>query len=64
VLHCDLQGLDYHLGDLHTTYPNIEEDVEFTKMLIVKQKLEENFSLGAELYSSISTLETNNSRHQ
>jgi hypothetical protein len=43
VLQCDLQGLDYELGDMHTPYPNIEEDMEFTTMLIVKQKLEENF---------------------
>jgi hypothetical protein len=41
VLHCDVQGLDYELGDMHTLYPNIEEDMEFTKVLIVKQKLEE-----------------------
>jgi hypothetical protein len=45
VLYCDLQGLDYDLGDLHTPYPNIEEDVEFTKVLIVKKKLEENFQV-------------------
>jgi hypothetical protein len=30
-------------------FPNIEEDMEFTKVLIVKQKLEEK-SLGAQLY--------------
>jgi hypothetical protein len=34
--------LYYDLGDTHTPYPNIEEDMEFTKVLIVKQKLEEN----------------------
>jgi hypothetical protein len=39
---------------------NIEEDMEFTKVLIVKPKLEENFcSLGTELTSSVGTLETN-----
>jgi hypothetical protein len=39
---------------MHTPYPNIEEDIEFTKVLIVKKKLEGNFaSLGAELYSSV-----------
>jgi hypothetical protein len=43
VLHCDLKELYYDLGDLHTPYPNIEEDMEFIKVLIVKQKLEENF---------------------
>jgi hypothetical protein len=62
VLYCDLQGLDYDLGDLHTPYPNIEEDVEFTKVLIVKKKTRGKLpSLGAELYSSIYTLETNTS---
>jgi hypothetical protein len=54
VLHCNIQGLDYDLGDMHTPYPNIEEDMKFTKLLIVKQKPEENFSsLGAELYSYV-----------
>jgi hypothetical protein len=38
VLDGDLQGLYYDLGDMHTPYPNIEEDMEFTKVL-----LEENF---------------------
>jgi hypothetical protein len=46
-LHYDLQGLYYDLGDLHTPYPNIEEDMEFTKALIIKQKLEENFKSGS-----------------
>jgi hypothetical protein len=32
------------LGNIHTPYPNIEGDMEFTKVLIVKQKLEENKS--------------------
>jgi hypothetical protein len=60
VLHGDLQILDYDLGDMHTPYPNIEEDMEFTKVLIVKQKLEENFpSLGTKLYSSVWILEIN-----
>jgi hypothetical protein len=39
--HGDLQRLYYVLGDRHTPYPNIEEDMEFTIVLIVKQKLEE-----------------------
>jgi hypothetical protein len=43
VLHCDLQRLDYELGDMHTPYPNAEEDTKFSKVPIVKQKLEENF---------------------
>jgi hypothetical protein len=34
--------------------------MEFTKVLIIKQKLEENFpSLGTELYSSVWILEIN-----
>jgi hypothetical protein len=59
VLYDDHQRLDYDLGDMHTPYPNIEEDLEFTKVLIVKQKLEENFPLGTKLISSVGTLETN-----
>jgi hypothetical protein len=42
VLHGHLQRLYYNLGDMNTPYPNIEEDMEFTKVLIVKKKLEEN----------------------
>jgi hypothetical protein len=45
VLHGDLQILYYVLGDRHTPYPNIKEDMEFTLVLIVKQKLEEICSL-------------------
>jgi hypothetical protein len=45
LLHGDLQILYYGLGDRHTPYPNIEEDMEFAKVLIVKQKLEEILSL-------------------
>jgi hypothetical protein len=30
---------------MHTPYPNIEEDMEFTTVLIVKQKLEELISI-------------------
>jgi hypothetical protein len=43
VLYGDLQRLDYDLGYMHIPYPNIEEDMEFIKVLIIKQKLEENF---------------------
>jgi hypothetical protein len=43
VLHCDIKVLDYNLDNMDTPYPNIEEDIEFTKVLIVKQNLEENF---------------------
>jgi hypothetical protein len=38
LLHFDFKGLDYDLSDFHTPYTNIEEDMEFTKVLIVKQK--------------------------
>jgi hypothetical protein len=41
LLHGDLKRFYYGLGDRHTPYPNIEEDMEFTIALIVKQKLEE-----------------------
>jgi hypothetical protein len=36
VLHCDLQRLDYDLGDMHTPTPKIKEDIEFQSGLIVK----------------------------
>jgi hypothetical protein len=32
---------------MHTPYPNIEEDMEFTIVLVVEQKLEENFKSGS-----------------
>jgi hypothetical protein len=41
VLQADLQRLYYGMGDRHTPYPNIEEDMEFTIVLIVKQKPDE-----------------------
>jgi hypothetical protein len=45
---------------MYIPYPNIEEDMEFIKVLIVNKKLEENFSsLVTELISSVGTLETN-----
>jgi hypothetical protein len=37
VLHGDLQCLHYHLSDMQTQYPKIGEDVEFSKVLNVKQ---------------------------
>jgi hypothetical protein len=37
ILHGDLQRLYYDLGYLHTPYPNIEEDMEFTRVLIIKK---------------------------
>jgi hypothetical protein len=47
MLHGDLQILDYDLGDLYAPYTNIEEDMEFTKVIIVKQKLVENSKSGS-----------------
>jgi hypothetical protein len=41
LLHGDLQRLYYGLDDSHTPYLNIKEDMEFTIVLIVKQKLDE-----------------------
>jgi hypothetical protein len=32
LIHGDLQKLYYYLGDMHTPYPNIKEDMEFTKV--------------------------------
>jgi hypothetical protein len=29
MLHGELQGLDYDLGDRHTLTPKIKEDIEF-----------------------------------
>jgi hypothetical protein len=45
LLHGDLQRLYYGLADRYTPYPNIEEDMEFTIALIVKQKLEEIYTV-------------------
>jgi hypothetical protein len=45
LLHSDLQRLYYSLDDRHTPYPNIKEDMEFTIVLIVKQKLENLYCL-------------------
>jgi hypothetical protein len=36
VLHGDLQGLDYDLGDMHTPTSKIKEDIEFQRGLIIK----------------------------
>jgi hypothetical protein len=65
VLHGDLQRLDYYLGDMDTPTPKIKEDIEFQRAIIVKL-LSWKFFLGLriELYSSIWTLKTNNSKHQ
>jgi hypothetical protein len=58
LLHGDLQRFYYDLGDRNTPYPNIEEDMKFTKVLIVKQNLEEILSKSeTELIFSFWTLE-------
>jgi hypothetical protein len=36
MLHCDLQGLDYDLGDMSTLSPQIKEDIEFQIGINVK----------------------------
>jgi hypothetical protein len=53
----DLQRLYYVLSDKNPPYPCIEEYMEFTKVLIVKQKLEEIFPKSeTELICSVWTL--------
>jgi hypothetical protein len=42
VLHCDIQGLDYDLGDMNTLTPQIKEDIEFQRGIIVKLKPEKS----------------------
>jgi hypothetical protein len=60
VLHGDLERLKYDLGDMLTLTPQIKEDIEFQRGLVVKLN-PGNFSLSlkTESYSSIWTLETN-----
>jgi hypothetical protein len=58
LLHGELQRLYYDLGDRHIPYPNIEEDMKCTKVLIVKHKLEEIFP-ETELIRFVWTLEIN-----
>jgi hypothetical protein len=60
LLYGDIQGLYYGLGDRHTPYLNIEEDMEFTIVLIVKQKLDEICTKSeTELICSVWTLGIN-----
>jgi hypothetical protein len=42
LLHGDIQGLRYGMGDRHTPYLNIEEDMKFTIVLIIKKKTRGN----------------------
>jgi hypothetical protein len=58
LLHGDLQGLYYDLGDIQTLTLKIKEDIEFQRGINVKVNYEK-FSLETELISSIWTLETN-----
>jgi hypothetical protein len=60
LLHGDIQRLYYGLGDRHTPYLNIEEDMKFTIVLIVKQKLDEICTKSkTELICSVCTLGVN-----
>jgi hypothetical protein len=55
----DIQRLYYGLGDRHTPYPTIEEDMKFTIVLIVKKKLRNLYKPETELICSVWTLEIN-----
>jgi hypothetical protein len=60
LLHGDLQRFYYGLCDRHTPYLNIEEDIKFTIVLIVKQKLDEICTKSeTELICSVWTLKLN-----
>jgi hypothetical protein len=59
LLHGDIQGLYYGMGDRHTPYLNIKEDMEFIIVLIVKQKLDEICMSETELICSVCTLGIN-----
>jgi hypothetical protein len=60
LLHGDIQRLYYGLDDRHTPYLNIEEDMKFTIVLIVKQTLEEICTKSeTELICSVWTIEIN-----
>jgi hypothetical protein len=41
VFHCDLQGLEYDLGDMHRLNPQVKEDIEFQRGVNVKVNLGE-----------------------
>jgi hypothetical protein len=59
VLHCDLQGLYYDLGDMYTLTPHIKEDIEFQRGINVKLNPENFPSLETKLISSVWTFEIN-----
>jgi hypothetical protein len=59
VLYGDLQRLSYDLGDMDTLTPQIKEDIEFQRGLVVKLNPGKFFCLETESYSSIWTLERN-----
>ncbi len=46
VIHGDLQGLYYDLGDLDTLTPQIKDDIEFQKGLVVRLSSDFFSSLG------------------
>jgi hypothetical protein len=62
VFHGDLQCLNYDLVDIDKLSPQIDEAMEFPKMLNVKQILEKISRLETKVYSSVWTLETNTFR--
>jgi hypothetical protein len=64
VLHSDLQSFHYHLVDMHKLSPKIQDVMEFSRWLSVKQILQNSLSLEFVLYSSVCTFETNISRAQ
>jgi hypothetical protein len=53
-----------HQVDMHTPFLKFEEDMQFPKVIIVKQFLEKLVSLKSGLYSSVWTLKTNTFRAQ
>jgi hypothetical protein len=58
VLHSDIKGLDYYLGDMHILTPHIKEDMEFQREINVKLNSGKS-CLKTELISPVWTLETN-----
>jgi hypothetical protein len=53
-----------HQVDMHTPSLKFEQDMQFPKVIIVKQFLEKLLSLTSGLYSSVWTLKTNTFRAQ
>jgi hypothetical protein len=60
LLHGDIKRLFYGMGGRHTPSLNIKEDMEFTIVLIVRQKLDEICTKSeTELICSVCTLRVN-----